>query len=100
MSNDHIEQSMNRLRTAVESHRHEAVTTCNDTCWCWEADTLLALLEAEPELKANYYSPLRCVQCGKTGNDFVQTSWPAFTCRLCYDKLKAKSDAMRKRNHE
>jgi len=45
MSNEAIKKAQQKL----DEHRAEAHITCEETCWCWEMESLLVLLESPPE---------------------------------------------------
>jgi hypothetical protein len=46
-----LEQTVETLRellqTAVSDHTKRAFITCEETCWCWDAQNLLTKIETE-----------------------------------------------------
>jgi hypothetical protein len=39
------------LQTAVNDHTKRAFITCEETCWCWDAQNLLTKTEASHEME-------------------------------------------------
>jgi len=55
-----MNEAIKKAQQKLDEHRAEAHITCEETCWCWEIESLLVLLEAEPE-PGEYQT--RCPKC-------------------------------------
>jgi len=53
----------------------------------------------EIEQKTNFYQTIRCAKCGNTGQHFIQTGWPQFTCTKCFESAKAEQPPAGEKEH-